>query len=138
MNRWRIDPFYFPGSLILKNQKTLFLLLRNQELIATLLDKLLGKLLWITRTGWTSSQTVWGLLEITILIGWLDNHIIVLHHHELEKLVPASQQICISDATKTTVQLPFSLHIRVNNIQGRENQTKTPGKWGKKRLRIFP
>ena len=44
----------------------------------------------------------------------------------------------ISEATKTTVQLPFSLHIRVNNIQGRENQTKTPGKWGKKRLRIFP
>jgi hypothetical protein len=29
-------------------------------------------------------------------------------------------------------------NIRVNNIQGRENQTKTPGKWGKKRLRIFP
>ena len=80
----------------------------------------------------------WCLLEGTILIGWLDDHIIVLHHHELEKLVPASQQICISGATKTTVQLPFSLHIRVNNIQGRENLTKTPGKWGKKRLRIFP
>lgn len=44
----------------------------------------------------------------------------------------------ISEATKTTVQLPFSLHIRVNNIQERENQTKIPGKWGKKRLRIFP
>ena len=138
MNRWRIDPFYFPESLILKNQKTLFLLLWNQELIATLLYKLLGKLLWITRTNWSSTQTVWSLLEGTILIGWLDDHIIVLHHHELEKLVPASQQICISDATKTTVQLPFSLHIRVNNIQERENQTKIPGKWGKKRLRIFP
>ena len=138
MNRWRIDPFYFPGSLILKNQKPLFLLLWNQELIATLLDKLLGKLLWITRTNWSSTQTIWSHLEGTILIGWLDDHIIVLHHHELEKLVPASQQICISDATKTTVQLPFSLHIRVNNIQGRENLTKTPGKWGKKRLRIFP
>ena len=36
------------------------------------------------------------------------------------------------------VQLPSSLHIRVNNIQERENQTKIPGKWGKKRLRIFP
>ena len=35
----------------------------------------------------------WCLLEGTILIGWLDDHIIVLHHHELEKLVPASQHL---------------------------------------------
>ena len=28
-----------------------------------------------------------------------------------------------------TVQLPSSLHIRVNNIQEREKQTKMPGKW---------
>lgn len=26
----------------------------------------------------------------------------------------------------------------VNNILKKENQAKTPGKWGKKRLRIFP
>ena len=73
MNRWHIDPSYFPVSLILKNQKPLFLLLWNQELIATLLDKLLGKLLWITRTNWSSTQTVWSLLEGTILIGWYRN-----------------------------------------------------------------
>ena len=30
------------------------------------------------------------------------------------------------------VQLPSSLHIRVNNIQERENQTKIPGKWGRR------
>ena len=58
----------------------LLLLLRYQALVATLLDKLLGILLRITRTGWTSTQTIRGLLEITILIGWLDNHIIILHH----------------------------------------------------------
>ena len=31
----------------------------------------------------------------------------------------------------------FSL-LYVNNILKKENQAKTPGKWGKKRLRIFP
>ena len=30
------------------------------------------------------------------------------------------------------VQLPSSHHIRVNNIQEREKQTKMSGKWGKK------
>mgnify|MGYP001776447614 CR=1 FL=1 len=44
--------------------------------------------------------------------------------------------LCVN--REVTVQLPSSLHIRVNNIQERENQTKIPGKWGKKRLRIFP
>lgn len=28
--------------------------------------------------------------------------------------------------------------IYVNNIPKKENQAETPGKWGKKRLRIFP
>ncbi len=31
----------------------------------------------------------------------------------------------------------FSL-LYVNNILKKENQAKTPEKWGKKRLRIFP
>ena len=29
-------------------------------------------------------------------------------------------------------------HPYVNNILKKENQAKTPDKWGKKRLRIFP
>jgi hypothetical protein len=33
---------------------------------------------------------------------------------------------------------PSYFHIYVNNIQGRENLAKTPEKWGKKRLKIFP
>ena len=44
----------------------------------------------------------------------------------------------IKGQRNVTVLFPVSLHIRVNNIQERENQTKIPGKWGKKRLRIFP
>lgn len=32
----------------------------------------------------------------------------------------------------------FFPYPNVNNIPKKENQAKTPGKWGKKRLRIFP
>ena len=47
-------------------------------------------------------------------------------------------QKCTNNDTITINPSPSSLHIRVNKIQGRDNQAETPGKWGKKRWRIFP
>ena len=104
MNRWRIDPSYFPVSLI--------------------------------------SPQSHHITDKILIAG--DN--ISPEHKEVRSFFDGGLQIRrdalrrqgLSEATKTTVQLPFSLHIRVNNIQGRENQTKTPEKWGKNRLRIFP
>jgi hypothetical protein len=50
--------------------------------------------------------------------GYLDHHCVMTH--------------------KLHTDASNALHIRVNNIQGRENQAETPEKWGKKRWRIFP
>ena len=80
-------------ALLLYIPIILFIVFWNQEFVTRLLNQFLGVLLRIARTSWTSTQTILGLLESTVLVGWLDNHIIILHHHELEKLVPASQHL---------------------------------------------
>ena len=96
---------------LLYYQSILFTAFRYQELVTRLLNQFLGILLRIAWTSWTSTQTILGLLESTVLVGWLDNHIIILHHHELEKLVPASQHLLSLLYTVVVEKLHSSLWV---------------------------
>ena len=71
----------------------LFTFLPFNKLISSLLDELLGIFLRIARAYRTSTQSLLGTYEVTILVGRLDDHVVVFHHHELEELLPTCQHL---------------------------------------------
>lgn len=68
-------------------------LLRTNEFISSLLDQLTSIFLWISRTNWACTETLLRTLENSILGGWLDDHIIILHHEISMELLPATKHL---------------------------------------------